>query len=85
MATYEGKKLKLIPEIKEELSNAKFKKAEFEKLLSGRMRTVISKEIESVKETYGASPSSINIEFINTSAIGEISDHYIMQEVRVKI
>lgn len=85
MAIHEGKTLKLIPEIKEELGNAKFKKEAIEKLLSDRMRTVISKEIESIKEIYGASPSSIDVEFINTSSIGHYSDHYIMQQVNVRI
>lgn len=77
--------MKTIPEIKKLLEIARSEEKELESELSRRMYSVIHEEIKNIKLEFGAYPSNIDVEFMNTSVIGEESDHYIMQNVYVKI
>ena len=77
--------MKLMQEIKQEINNAEHKKEELEKILSKRMTTVVNKEIELIKEEYGAVPKIIEVQLINSRELSSFCDTYIMKEVVVKI
>lgn len=74
-----------IPEINDQLNKINLEKRRIEDVLSSRMTTIIEKEIQSINEEYGASPKSIEVEFINSRSVGSFCDTYILREVRVKI
>jgi len=77
--------MKTITEIKNELYQIRLDKKELEDELSRRMRAIIVEEIRMISLEFGASPKSINVEFVNTSTIFQPIDHYILQEVSVEI
>jgi len=74
-----------IPEIYDSLNQINLEKRKLEDELSRRMKAIIVEEIRMINLEFGASPKSINVEFVNVSAIRQHSDHYMLQEVIVKI
>lgn len=77
--------MKTIPEIEKALKEVNDDRKELEDELSRRMRAIMQAEINFIKLEFGRVPRSIDVEFMNTSTIGEASDHYIMQDVKVRI
>ena len=77
--------MKTIKEIRIEQSILKVEKLKLEKKFSDELTEIISEFINNVKVIHGSCPKSINVEFINTRAIGDTNDNYIMQEVKVYI